>query len=100
MDQCAETFNLLELAGDTLTVIDQILAKNVMPYEKSVQEWAKAKMLYLDQHNYGNSRLATVIEYCLVDILSCDNESWDTSISAFNEDSNQLRTLASDITGG
>lgn len=67
------------------------------PFAPKLQQWVVEKFIWLYEHkaefstqDYG---VVEAIEDCLVDILTCDNASWDTPMKGFKENLEKLEAL-------
>ncbi len=84
---------LLELAESVSALVEEITTGKVQPYSEDVQKRAMEAFSRLDLPGYSNSQLADAVQTCLVDVLSCDNASWDTPPGAFEENREALQSL-------
>lgn len=82
---------IVELATSVENMVQQILSREANPYDKDIQNCAKSIMLRLNAIDHTNHLLAEATENCLVDILSCDNASWDTTPIAFLQNLEELK---------
>ncbi len=88
---------VLDLAHEVSMVVKKIIHNEVKPFDPEIQRWATEKFVWLNDHKAGfptqEDELIEAIEDCLVDILSCDNASWDTPIWGFEQNLEKLDSL-------
>lgn len=85
-----QSIDLIQTGEDVVAKVSAILNGNESALESSTQAWA----LTLNEaivDSEIHSDLTTAIQDCLIDILSCDGEHWDTSRRAFAENLSLLQ---------
>ena len=78
---------LKKIAIEVVNIVQDIISDRVKPYSQDIQDWATDIFARLEAD--GN-KLAEAVETCLVDILTCDNASWDTPKWGFQENLDKL----------
>jgi hypothetical protein len=84
---------LRQLANDVAFKVNEIIAGNLKPFDKDLHIWATSRLALLDNISHEDQKLADVIEDNLVNILSCDNATWDTSEAGFKNSLDELKLL-------
>jgi len=84
--------SLQEIGYEVIEDIQRILSKQIKCYDENLHMLALQRLKLVESCE-GNTAIREAIEACLVDILSCDNASWDTPYEAFNQDLARLTSL-------
>jgi hypothetical protein len=74
---------VIQLAFEVRKTLEEILSGITDPSNPDIQRWATARFIWLSDHTNTDEPLPKAIQDCLVDIMSCDGASWDTSPEGF-----------------
>ena len=91
---------LLALAGEVMRRVASVLAGETKAYDGDLHKWCAEVFAGLDRAKCEDTGLTEGIEACLVDVLSCDDASWDTPRWALRADMEALGNLIAARTQG
>ncbi|GIV11408.1 MAG: hypothetical protein KatS3mg020_0899 [Fimbriimonadales bacterium] len=84
---------ILDIACEIARITRQILMGQAKPYGDWVQERAIELFVKLPPIEESAPPILVAIQDCLINILTCDNASWDTSIHGFQDGLERLERL-------
>ncbi len=97
MNNCFRNQELVDWGQEVAAMLAEIINGSIDPFSPDIQEWATKKFVQISNYRGSVSDedrgLFEIVEDCLVDILSCDNASWDTPTWAFEEHFKLLQAM-------
>lgn len=85
--------DIQQIAEDTSDIVQKIISSNAFAYSPEIKEWALGVYWQLDPLSDEDDLLTLAVVDCLVDILTCDNATWDTPIWSFEEHLYKLKSV-------
>lgn len=84
---------LIIMANELKQRIRDILDGSLKAYDADLQQWTTESFMWLPEMvPPAYKPIHNAIEACLVDILSCDNASWDTPETGFRMNLEKLES--------
>lgn len=91
--------SIVKLAQEVAEITREIISGRLKPYDPHIQEMATNLFVQLPPVDEFSTSLLVATQDCLVNILSCDDAPWDTSLEGFREGLEQLENLLGELRG-